>query len=419
MHFHDLAKASLGNLRRNKLRTALSLLGIVIGVFSVTVIISLGVAVKAGVISYINSFSSQNVISINPAAPGASRENSMQALILGATPASLNYEDVEALQDPRNLPYATAVSGAVTGQEYVRFGNKEFRSLIYGCSSDFYPHIMPIIKIGQGRFYTREEERSLAPVVVIGYKVATKLFGSADPVGQKVKIKDLPLMVIGVLEPLGSMMTMDLDSMTMIPLRLAQKRITGNDKVFEVNLTAQDAAHVDETVDDVKRLLRKRHKIEDPTKDDFMVTTMQDITDRLNTITDVITYFLAFLAAISLFVGGIGIMNIMLVSVTERIREVGLRKALGAKPNDILMQFLAESIVLTTAGGLIGGALGFLTTMAVVAIMRANHLDVPYIVSMTAFIGAAAVSAFVGVVFGIQPARKAAALDPITSLRYE
>ena len=212
---------------------------------------------------------------------------------------------------------------------------------------------------------------------------------------------------------------MDMDSMVFMPLRLAQKRITGNDNVFEVHLKVQDDEHVDETVADIQRLLRRRHNIDDPTKDDFMVTTMQDVTDRLNTITDVITYFLAFLAAISLVVGGIGIMNIMLVSVTERIREVGLRKALGAKPADILLQFLAESVVLTTVGGLLGGLLGFLMTMAVVAVMRANGLDVPYVVSMTAFLGAAVVSAAVGIVFGLQPARKAARLDPITSLRYE
>jgi putative ABC transport system permease protein len=418
MHFHDLAKASLGNLRRNKLRTALSLLGIVIGVFSVTVIISLGVAVKAGVIGYINNFAGQNLISVNPAAPGASRHNSMQALMLGAGPASLTYDDVEALQDPRNLPDAVAVNGSVAGQEYVRFGNQEYRSMIAGVSAG-YLEITPLIKVGEGRFFTTEEEKSLAPVVVIGSKVATKLFGSADPVGQKVKIKDLPLMVVGVLKPLGSIVTMDMDSITIMPLRLAQKRITGNDKITEMHVRAKDPEHVDETVSDIQRLLRKRHNIEDPTKDDFMITTTQDITDRLNTITDVITYFLAFLAAISLLVGGIGIMNIMLVSVTERIREVGLRKALGAKPKDILLQFLAESVVLTTAGGLIGGALGFLITMAVVAIMRMNHLDVPYVVSMTAFVGAAVVSAVVGIVFGIQPARKAAALDPITSLRFE
>jgi len=418
MHLHDLAKASLGNLRRNKLRTALSLLGIVIGVFSVTVIISLGVAVKAGVIGYINNFAGQNLISINPAAPGASRHNSMQALMLGAGPASLTYDDVEALQDPRNLPDAVAVNGTVTGQEYIRFGNQEYRSMIAGVSAG-YLEITPLIKVGEGRFFTTEEEKSLAPVVVIGSKVAKKLFGSADPVGQKVKIKDLPLKVVGVLQPLGSIVTMDMDSITIMPLRLAQKRITGNNKIMEMHVRAKDPELVDETVADIERLLRKRHNIEDPTKDDFMITTTQDITDRLNTITDVITYFLAFLAAISLLVGGIGIMNIMLVSVTERIREVGLRKALGAKPGDILMQFLTESVVLTTAGGLIGGALGFLITMVVVAIMRANHLDVPYVVSMTAFVGAAVVSAIVGIVFGIQPARKAAALDPITSLRFE
>jgi len=418
MHLHDLTKASLGNLRRNKVRTALSLLGIVIGVFSVTIIISLGMSVKAAIIGYIDNFVGKDLITVNPAAPGASRENSMQALMMGASPASIDYADLEALEDPRNLPYAQAVNGTVSGQEYVRFGNEEYRSMIAGVSST-YPLISPMIQVGQGRFFTREEEKSLAPVVVLGSKVASKLFGSIDPVGQKVKVKDMPLMVVGVLKPLGSVVTVDMDAITLFPLRLAQKRITGNDQIIEMHIRAVDQAHVEETVDDIQRLLRKRHKISDPSKDDFLVTKATDITDRLNTVTDVITYFLAFLAAISLLVGGIGIMNIMLVSVTERIREVGLRKALGAKPRDILLQFLVESVVLTTTGGLIGGALGFLITMAVVAIMRANNLDVPYVVSIAAFVGAALVSAAIGIIFGIHPARKAAALDAITSLRYE
>jgi putative ABC transport system permease protein len=182
---------------------------------------------------------------------------------------------------------------------------------------------------------------------------------------------------------------------------------------------ATDESRVEQTVFDITRTLRKRHNITDPTKDDFTLSTAIEITERVRTITTAITYFLGFLAAISLLVGGIGIMNIMLVTVTERIREVGLRKALGAKNGDIMAQFLAESVALTTAGGLIGGALGFVVTLIAVAVMRHLGLDVPYLVSIPAFLGAAGVSAFIGIVFGLYPAQKAAQVDPITSLRYE
>jgi len=418
MHLHDIARSSLGNLKRNRLRTALSLLGIVIGVFSVTIIISLGVAVKGAIIGYVESFVGRNFVSINPAVPGASRENSMRALMMGGGSNSLDYADIEALADHKNLPYATAVNGVVSGQEYLRYGNKEYRSIIAGASST-YPLINPVIKVGQGRFFNDEEVKAMSPMIVLGIKVAGKLFGSEDPLGKSVKIRGIPTQVVGVLEPAGSIMNIDMDTMALLPLRFMQKRLLGIDKVTEAHVKVVDEAHVDQTVFDIERLLRKRHNITDPAKDDFQVTKATDIMDRLNTITDVITYFLGFLAAISLLVGGIGIMNIMLVSVTERIREVGLRKALGAKPRDIMLQFLAESVTLTTAGGLIGGALGFLLALVIIAVMNYYKLNVPYTVSLEAFVGAAIVSAFIGILFGIQPARKAAALDPITSLRFE
>jgi len=418
MRLNDILKISLQSLRRNRVRTALSLLGIVIGVFAVTVILSMGVAVKAAVVGYVNDMVGQDLVSINPAVPGATKDNSMRALLMGGSPMSIEYRDLAALENPQNVPDALVVNGVATNQAYVRHGNTEYRSTLIGASPT-YLSIQPIIKMGTGRFYTREEEKGLVPVVVLGNKVAAKLFPNEDAVGQKVLIRDLALTVIGVAAPAGSLFGMDIDSVVILPLQLMLKRVQGNDKIFEIHIRAVSQAAVPSMVADIQRTLRRQHNITDPAKDDFMLTTAKEMTDRLNTITDVITYFLGFLAAISLLVGGIGIMNIMLVSVTERIREVGLRKALGAKNRDIMVQFLAEAVALTTMGGLIGGLLGFLVTVVGVAAMRYFGLNVPYTVSLGAFFGAALVAAVTGIVFGLQPARKAAALEPVESLRYE
>jgi len=418
MNLIDTAKTSLGNLKRNKVRTALSLLGIVIGVFSVTIIISLGVAVKSAIIGYVESFVGRDFVSLHSAIPGASEGNSMRALMMGTANQSLTYDDLLALKDTKNVPDAVAVNGVVSGQEFAHYGNTDYRTMLAGTSST-YPIINPMVKVAEGRFFTDDEEMAMQPLILLGSKVKDKLFGGREAIGEKIKVKGVPVTVIGVLEPMGGMFGIDTDSMAIMPLRFMMKRLQGTDKIMEMHLRAADEAHVAPMMDEITRLLRRRHNITDPAKDDFDMTSAKDITDRLNTITDVITYFLGFLAAISLLVGGIGIMNIMLVSVTERIREVGLRKALGAKRRDIMAQFLVESATLTTVGGLIGGALGFILTLVIVFVMRLYKLDVPYTVSIEAFIGSAIVSAFIGIVFGLQPARQAAALDPITSLRFE
>lgn len=406
------------NLGRNRIRTLMSLLGIVIGVFSVTIILSLGVAVKSAIVGYVESFVSRDFISVNAQVPGASTGKSMAALMANIAPQSLDYGDVRALMDKRAVPDAIAVNAVVSGQEFVSYGGEEYRAVIVGTSAD-YPVINPMFKVGEGRYFTDAEEYGMAAYVLLGSEAQRKLFDGSEAVGRKVKVKGIPMEVVGVLEPTGGMMGMDVDSMILMPLRFMQKRLLGTDAVTEIHLRARDEAHVEPMTEDVKRVLRRRHNITDPAKDDFLITTSADVTDRLNTITSTITWFLAFLAAISLLVGGIGIMTIMLVSVSERVREVGLRKALGAKSHDIMILFLAEAVAITTAGGAVGGGLGFLLTIVVIAGMRYYGLEVPYMVSIGAFLGGAVVASVTGLVFGIYPARKAAKLDPITALRYE
>ncbi|MEY4745260.1 MAG: hypothetical protein RL272_1205, partial [Candidatus Parcubacteria bacterium] len=368
MHLHDLARASFMSLRRNRLRTGLSLVGIIIGVFSVTLIISLGFGIKAAILGYVEGTVGKDFIQLNPSIPGASSGNSMVALMMGTGPVSLTYDDVQAIADPRNVPYATAVNGQVTGQGFLRYGSQEFRATLLGSSSTL-PIITPVIKVDQGRYFSDSEDKSMAAVAVIGPKVAAKLFGSEDPIGKKAKLKDLTLEVVGVFKPAGSQFGFDYDTMVLVPLRTMQKRILGTDKVVEMHVKAVDEAHVEQTVFDITRTLRKRHNITDPTKDDFRISTAIEITDRIKTITTAITYFLGFLAAISLLVGGIGIMNIMLVSVTERTREIGLRMAVGADSRDILRQFLIEAVVLCLVGGFIGIFAGRGGSYAVGALM--------------------------------------------------
>jgi putative ABC transport system permease protein len=409
--FHNAAK----NLARNRLRTGLSLLGIVIGVFAVTVIVSLGIGIRSAISGYIDIFG-KDFIQIQSQVPGASQGNSMMALLTGAN--SLTFDDLEAMRRTSSIPKMVLVSGGVTAQEVVQNGNREYRATIFGTTID-YQQVDPQVKAMEGRFFSDSEEKSQRLVAVLGSAVADKLFPNETAVGKKVKIGGQPVEVVGVLESVGAILGFDRDTLVYMPLRVVQKRYTGSNDVLEMYVKAESQEDVPEVVAGIERFLRRQHRIDDPDKDDFVVQTAIEIAETIDSVTKALTYLLTFLAAISLVVGGIGIMNIMLVSVTERIREVGLRKAVGAKPHDILMQFLAESVILTTVGGLIGGILGFLITMAIVFVMNQMGFEVPYVLSLGALAISAVVAAVVGVLFGIRPARKAADLDPISSLRYE
>jgi len=402
------------NLRRSKVRTALSLLGIVIGVFSVTLIVSLGAGLKSYVTMQVEQFG-RTTISIQAKVPDIGSRGSVASAV---SATSVTKKDLEALVASTSFPHVDAIVGLRSAQAYAVRGNNELRSVIFGTSAE-YPAIDGQLKIAKGRYFTADEERRGAPVVVMGSAAATALFGEDDPIGQKIRIKDLSLTVVGVQATRGSFAFFDFDTAFFVPLELATTRLAGVDHLTEIDLRVVGQENLARTAEDLKRWMRHRHGITDPAKDDFEVTTAQEVLDRLSVITGAITALLGFLAAISLLVGGIGIMNIMLVSVTERIREVGLRKALGAKNADIRLQFLAESVLLTTVGGAVGGAVGVLATLIGVIVAHYAGFDIPFTVSLPAFFGAAATSAIVGIMFGLYPANKAAKTDPITSLRFE
>jgi putative ABC transport system permease protein len=402
------------NLRRSKVRTVLSLLGIVIGVFSVTLIVSLGLGLRAFVTGEVSAFGN-DYVSVQPKTPGLSSRGSLFDQSAAGSDSSLTADDLDALA---RIPYVEAVQAGRTAQAVFSNGSKTMTAVIYGTSAT-YLEFDKQSKMDKGRFFTENEEKSSAQVAVIGASAARRLFGDEDPIGKKMRSKELSVTVIGTFQKRGAAGFFDFDSIVVMPVGLVDRRLARLGKLTEMNIKVGDPALLARAEADISRIMRRRHGITDPAKDDFQTITSESVLTQIRTVTGAITALLGFLSAISLLVGGIGIMTIMLVSVTERIREVGLRKALGAKNGEIQAQFLAESVVLTTAGGVIGGALAVLATIGLVFAARSFGFQVPFVISLPAFGAAALVSAAIGIIFGIYPARKAARVDPITSLRSE
>lgn len=416
MRISQTIDMAVRGLKRNKLRAALSLLGIVIGVFSVTLIVTLGLGIQAYVTGQVETFG-KNLIAIRPVVPGLAAKG-IFAGTTDTTLTSLKNQDIETLQNPDLFPYLDAVSASRLGQEYLTAGGNQVQTLLFAVNAD-YPATDAQATMAEGRFFTSDEERSYAPVVTLGSSAAKTLFGQLDPVGRKVLVRGLSLQVVGVMAARGSFGGIDIDTSAFLPLGLAQKRLLGGDYVREIVVRVQNASDIPRAVDDITRILRRKHGITDPSKDDFLAVSSSDILDTIRSVTGAMAFLLGFLAMISLVVGGVGIMTVMLVSVTERIREVGLRKAIGATNRDIMLQFLAEAVALSVGGGLIGGGLGIVTSLLAIALANHAGYAVPYLVSLPAFLVAATVAAVIGVVFGIYPARKASALDPIVALRFE
>jgi putative ABC transport system permease protein len=325
---------------------------------------------------------------------------------------------VEALKKKSNVPTMESVMPMVFGADAAIYGKEKYQVTIFG-GTELAGKIFDI-SATEGNFVTSDDISSAADVIVIGSKVKDKLFGNDSAIGKKIRIKDKSLRVIGVLPKKGQVSFFNFDEAVLLPYTTAQKYIFGIKYFNELVIQADSDATVSQTVRDVEATLRNTHNITDPEKDDFYLETQADLAQRVSTITNILTYFLTMVAAISLLVGGIGIMNIMLVSVTERTREIGLRKAIGAKNNDILTQFLFESVILTCLGGAIGIFFGIiLSILGAIVIGYFLGQAWPMGISLFAILLGFSVSAFIGIVFGIYPARRASKLDPIEALRYE
>ena len=414
MELHETFKLVSGNLRANPLRSFLTMLGLIIGIGSVVLIVSLGAGAQALIISQVNSLGS-NLVGV---LPGASDEKGPPASVFGIQIKTLINKDVKALSTDPRTHHLVAVSGYAQGKAKMIYDNQEVAGGSFMGVEASYPQIEQIT-LESGRFFTAEEDSGLARVAVIGSDISQELWGGDDPIGKTFKIKRESFRVIGVLEARGRVGFSNLDKYVLVPLNTAQKILLGWRHLSLIRARVDEAVNIDETISGIKEVLRDQHNIDSAEEDDFSVRNAAEAVAMLKTITDAIRFFLAAIAAISLVVGGIGIMNIMLVAVTERYREIGLRKAVGARSNNIQNQFLLETIVITGLGSIIGIAGGALISGLITVIARALDYKWEFIVSLSSILLAVGVGLMIGLAFGFYPARRAAKLDPIVALRYE
>jgi putative ABC transport system permease protein len=392
-------------LRRNKLRSALTALGIIIGVAAVIAMVGIGNGAKAQVEAQIASLG-QNIILVFS---GSTTSSGIRTGWGGA--GTLKIEDAEAIR--REVSGVTAVSEEVVSTTQVAAGNQNWFTRIYGESADYLD--IRQWPLADGAPFTPQDVRSANKVCVIGRTTATQIYGNDDPIGQVLRVKNVPFTITGVLTPKGlSAQGVDQDDIVIMPYTSAMKRVAGGMTLRNINVQVGDANQMDGAQKQIIDLLRQRHNIRPGRDDDFTVRSQQEIADAATATTNVMTGLLGAIAGVSLVVGGIGIMNIMLVSVTERTREIGTRMAVGAHGRDILTQFLIEAISLSSVGGILGIIIG-IAAAKTIAITR--HW--PALISPGSIVIAFFVSAAVGIFFGFYPARKAAALDPIEALRYE
>ncbi|MFC1917051.1 ABC transporter permease [Chloroflexota bacterium] len=415
MKLVDSIVIAIRSLLANKLRSSLTMLGVIIGVGSVITLMSVGRGAEASITETIEELGSNSltVISQTPGVTG-------MAALQSATP-SLTLKDAEAIE--QRVPDVIAVAPVSENYVDVSYGDENSLGVVEGTTPEF--SVVMSYKTASGRNITDRDIATRATVVVLGSQVAEDLFGDADPVGERVKISGKRFTVIGLLEEKGGqMMGVSMDSLIIVPITTYQTRLfprqttRGEEAVQTIAVQITDVELTDVVSDDIEELLRKRHRIEEGDDDDFAIFTQEQFLNTFQQITGIFTIILGAIASISLIVGSIGIMNIMLVSVTERTREIGIRKAVGAKRRDILVQFLFEAAVISLAGGIIGILGGTSLSIAIAELSAAAGQAIETKVTLDIVILAFSVSLFIGLASGIYPAMRAARLNPIDALHY-
>ncbi len=402
-------------LRTNKSRSFLTILGILIGVTSIMMVVSLGSGAEELILGEISGFGGETIV-VRPGKQPTGLTNIAGTLFND----SLKERDVELLRRKSNVPYAEEVIPFVIVPGSISYEGEIYRKpFTLGGDISFFVDLYdaPLV---EGDIFTENDAKQLEKVAVIGDKIKRELFGESEAVGQYIQIKDQKFRVIGVLAKRGQVAVFNIDDLVAMPHTTAQKYILGIDYYHEFIIKASDASVVDRTIADIEKTLREAHKIDDPDKDDFFVVSLQGATEMIRAVIATLTAFLSSVVAIALVVGGVGVMNIMLVSVTERTREIGLRKALGATKKEIIQQFLLESVLLTAVGGIagiiLGGALSFLMAWGLAKFVAP---DWSFTFPFSAILMGLGVTTAVGLIFGFYPARRAAEKDPIETLGYE
>lgn len=405
MLFSESFQMALTSLYANKMRTLLTMLGIIIGVGAVIALVSVGMGVRSNVTSSIASLGSNMLI----VSPGSSNRGGVRGA--AGSMQTLKYDDAKAIGEKiKNIDY---VSPTVSASYQVVYGNNNWNTSVQGVTPEFMA--IRSLSIGYGSFISANDLNKRNRVAVIGTTVAENLFENQNPVGQNIRINNQPYKVIGLLASKGqSSMGQDQDDMIYVPLTTAQERMLGITYVQSINIQVSDQNKMDQVQSEIETLLRMRHHIVGGKEDDFHVRNLTSLMEAVSQSTAMLTLLLGAIASISLLVGGIGIMNIMMVSVTERTREIGIRKALGATFMNIMTQFLIESMVIGIIGGIIGIGFGCLASFVISKVG-----DFTTVITVTPIIISFVFSVGIGLFFGIYPARKAAKLDPIEALRYE
>lgn len=403
MEYKEIAKNALQALRNNVMRTSLTMIGIIIGITSVILIYSIGQGAVAFITNELSSFGT-DYFQINP---GSSQLSTF------AGSKALTFSDLEAIRDDESLTNIKSIAPFAMTSVKVAANGEEKDLLIYGSTHEAADMLRPDVL--EGEFITDEQELTSENVAVLGKDAAETFFGkNSQAVGEKIHINNKTFRVSGVISSSSVLAGGFLNNALFIPINVVTKDITGQELLQEIDISVNDQNAINQTMDDVEAILRDKHNLKEGDASDFRISSAQDILATINTITSLLTTMIAAISGISLVVGGVGVMNIMLVSVTERTKEIGLLKAIGAKQKDILTQFLMESVVMTLIGGMVGIILGISGAFAVSLMVH-----IPFVVSIPAVAIAVGVSTLVGLVFGLYPARRAAKLSPIDALRYE